>query len=34
MSPSIRRVAMMTVVLFGALFINLNYLQVVRADDL
>lgn len=34
MSASIRRVAMMTVVLFGALFINLNYLQVVRADDL
>ncbi|HSJ46769.1 MAG TPA: penicillin-binding protein 2 [Euzebyales bacterium] len=34
MSASIRRVALAMVVLFGALFINLNYLHVVRADDL
>lgn len=34
MSASIRRVALVVVVLFGALFINLNYLQVVRASAL
>ena len=34
MSGSIRRVAMVMLVLFAALFMNLNYLQVVRADDL
>jgi peptidoglycan glycosyltransferase len=33
-STSIRRVALTIVFLFIALFINLNYLQVVRADDL
>jgi peptidoglycan glycosyltransferase len=30
----IRRLGLAIMVLFGALFINLNYLQVVRADDL
>ncbi|CAN5919927.1 D,D-transpeptidase PbpA [soil metagenome] len=34
MSTSIRRVGLMIVALFAALFINLNYLQVVRADAL
>jgi penicillin-binding protein A len=34
MNGSIRRVAMWVLVLFGALFVNLNYLQVVKADDL
>lgn len=34
MNRSIRTVALCMVLLFGALFINLNYLQVVRADDL
>lgn len=34
MSGGVRRVALVMVVLFAALFINLNYLQVVRADDL
>lgn len=34
MSASIRRVALTMVTLFAALFINLNYLQVVRANDL
>jgi penicillin-binding protein A len=34
MNTSIRRVAMMILVLFGALFVNLNYLQVVKADEL
>jgi peptidoglycan glycosyltransferase len=34
MSTSIRRVALLMVLLFAALFINLNYLQVVKADDL
>lgn len=34
MNAGIRRVALAMVVLFAALFVNLNYLQVVRADDL
>lgn len=34
MTRSIRRVAAVILVLFGALFVNLNYLQVVKADDL
>ncbi|HEX6255328.1 MAG TPA: penicillin-binding protein 2 [Euzebyales bacterium] len=34
MNASIRRVALLIVALFAALFVNLNYLQVVRADDL
>lgn len=34
MNSGIRRVALLMVVLFGALFVNLNYLQVVRADEL
>jgi peptidoglycan glycosyltransferase len=34
MTRSIRRVAAVVLVLFGALFVNLNYLQVVKADDL
>ncbi|MBW3603360.1 MAG: penicillin-binding protein 2 [Actinobacteria bacterium] len=34
MTASIRRVALTMLLLFGALFVNLNYLQVVRADDL
>jgi peptidoglycan glycosyltransferase len=34
MSRSIRRVAAVVLVLFGALFVNLNYLQVVKAEDL
>jgi peptidoglycan glycosyltransferase len=33
-NTTIRRVAMTMVVLFGALFVNLNYLQVIRADAL
>jgi peptidoglycan glycosyltransferase len=31
---SLRRVALVLFVLFAALFVNLNYLQVLRADDL
>ena len=34
MNHSLRRVALVLFVLFGALFVNLNYLQVLRADDL
>lgn len=34
MNRSLRRVALVMFVLFGALFVNLNYLQVLRADDL
>ena len=34
MTHSLRRVALVLFVLFGALFVNLNYLQVLRADDL
>jgi peptidoglycan glycosyltransferase len=34
MSGSIRRVATTILVLFAALWVNLNYLQVVKADDL
>ena len=34
MNRSLRRVALVLFVLFGALFVNLNYLQVLRADDL
>jgi peptidoglycan glycosyltransferase len=34
MNASIRRVAMTVLLLFGALFINLNYLQVVKAQEL
>jgi len=33
-TASIRRVAMTLFVLFAALFVNLNYLQVIRADEL
>jgi peptidoglycan glycosyltransferase len=32
--PQLRKVAIGMFVLFGALFLNLNYLQVLRADDL
>ena len=34
MTRAVRRVAGVMLVLFGALFVNLNYLQVLRADDL
>ena len=34
MTHSLRRVALVLFVLFGALFVNLNYLQVLRAEDL
>ena len=34
MTRQVRRVALTMFVLFGALFVNLNYLQVLRADDL
>ena len=34
MTRQVRRVALVMFVLFGALFVNLNYLQVLRADDL
>ncbi len=34
MTRALRRVALVLFVLFGALFANLNYLQVLRADDL
>lgn len=34
MIGSLRRVAVTVFVLFAALFLNLNYLQVIRADDL
>ncbi|MGH8908751.1 MAG: peptidoglycan D,D-transpeptidase FtsI family protein [Egibacteraceae bacterium] len=34
MTRQIRRVAMVMFVLFGALFANLNYIQVIRADAL
>ena len=34
MTRSLRRVALVLFVLFGALFVNINYLQVLRADDL
>jgi penicillin-binding protein A len=34
MIRQVRRVALVMFVLFGALFVNLNYLQVLRADDL
>lgn len=34
MTGSVKRVAIAVFVLFAALFVNLNYLQVLRADDL
>ncbi|MPZ72214.1 MAG: penicillin-binding protein 2 [Nitriliruptorales bacterium] len=34
MTRPLRRVALVLFVLFGALFVNVNYLQVIRADDL
>ena len=34
MTHSLRRVALVMFALFAALFVNLNYLQVLRADDL
>lgn len=34
MTAPVRRVALTVFVLFGALFVNLNYLQVLQADDL
>lgn len=34
MSRQIRRVATLMIVLFGAMFVNLNIIQLVRADDL
>lgn len=34
MSRQLRRVAVMAMVLFAALFLNLNYLQVLQADNL
>ena len=34
MNHPLRRVALVLFVLFGALFVNLNYLQVLRAEDL
>jgi penicillin-binding protein A len=34
MTRPLRRVAIVVLILFGALFVNLNYLQVLRADDL
>ncbi|HSK92240.1 MAG TPA: penicillin-binding protein 2 [Euzebyales bacterium] len=34
MSAGLRRVALLMLLLFGALFVNLNYLQVVKADEL
>jgi peptidoglycan glycosyltransferase len=34
MSRQIRRVATLMLVLFGAMFVNLNIIQLVRADDL
>ncbi|HVL97867.1 MAG TPA: penicillin-binding protein 2 [Egibacteraceae bacterium] len=34
MSASVRRVAVTLLALFGALFVNLNYLQVIRAESL
>jgi penicillin-binding protein A len=34
MIPQLRKVAIGMFVLFGALFLNLNYIQVLRADDL
>lgn len=34
MTASVRRVALSLLVLFGALFVNLNYLQIIRAEDL
>ena len=34
MTVPVRRVAVAVFVLFAALFVNLNYLQVIRADDL
>ena len=34
MTRQVRRIALVMFVLFGALFVNLNYLQVLRADDL
>lgn len=34
MTRQVRRVALLLFVLFAALFVNLNYLQVIRADDL
>ncbi|MDP9440955.1 MAG: penicillin-binding protein 2 [Actinomycetota bacterium] len=34
MNRQIRRVGIVLMVLFGALFLQLNYLQVIRADDL
>jgi penicillin-binding protein A len=34
MTRPLRRVALVMFILFGALFINLNYLQVLRAQDL
>ena len=34
MNTSIHRVAMTVLLLFAALFVNLNYLQVVKADEL
>ncbi|MBA3372350.1 MAG: penicillin-binding protein 2, partial [Euzebyaceae bacterium] len=34
MTRQVRRVAVVLFLLFGALFVNLNFLQVLRADDL
>ena len=34
MNRPLRRVALVMFVLFGALFVNINYLQVLRADEL
>ena len=34
MSKQITRVATVVLVLFGALFVNLNVIQLVRSDDL
>lgn len=34
MTGPLRRVALVMFVLFGALFVNINYLQVLRADEL
>ena len=34
MKKPVRRLALFTVILFGALFINFNYLQVVRSESL
>lgn len=34
MNQQIRRIAVVTALLFGALLLNVNYLQVIRADEL